>query len=185
MAAYKRSIFLINPPFQLKFSLIVSSVILISTLIYPVIILDFFSLMAKRQPSMTAEISQVQSELIIYLVIIQLVLALLVFLSFIFFTHKIAGPLYKLRIHLEGIREGKSIAPLTFRHGDYFQEIADEVSLFLEALQVRQEKDFEHIEDVVQYLENLATVIPEDKKPVMNEISRQLIEIRDRYKKSL
>lgn len=141
--------------------------------------------MAKRQSSISDEISQVQSELIIYLVIIQVVLSIVVFLSFIFFTHKIAGPLYKLRTHLEGIREGKPITPLTFRQGDYFQEIADEISLFLEAIQVRQEKDFEHIEDVVQYLDNIATLIPEDKKPVMNEISRQLLEIRDRYKNSL
>lgn len=141
--------------------------------------------MAKRQSSISDEISQVQSELIIYLVIIQVVLAIVVFLSFIFFTHKIAGPLYKLSTHLEGIREGKPITPLTFRQGDYFQEIADEVSLFLEAIQVRQDKDFEQIEDVVQYLDNIATLIPEDKKPVMNEISRQLLEIRDRYKNSL
>jgi hypothetical protein len=185
LTPYKRSIFLINPPFQLRFSLIVSSVILISTLIYPVIILDFFSLISKRIPSLAAEIAEVQSDLILYLVLIQFVLALLVFLSFIFFTHKIAGPLYKLRIHLEGIREGKTITPLIFRNGDYFQEIADEVTLFLESVRVKQERDFEQVEDVVQYLDNIATVVPEDKKPVMSEISRQLTEIRDRYKSTL
>ena len=185
MSPYKRTIFLINPSFQLKFSLIVSSVILISTLIYPVIILDFFSIVSQRLPSLALEISNVQSDLIFYLILIQVVLALVVFLSFIFFTHKIAGPLYKLRIHLEGIREGKAITPLNFRSGDYFHEVADEVSLFLETIRSKQERDFEQIEDVVQYLDNISTIIPEDKKPVMSEISRQLIEIRDRYKNTL
>jgi hypothetical protein len=182
LTPYKRSIFLINPPFQLKFSLIASSMIFISTLIYPVIIIDFFSFISKKLPRLAGEISAVQSDLIIYLVVIQLVLTMLVFLTFIFFTHKIAGPLYKLRNHLDSIRQGKPLTPLTFRKGDYFQEIADEVSLFLESIQEKHEMDFGQIEDVVQYLENIATVIPDDKKAVMSEISRQLMEIRNRYK---
>ena len=185
LSLYKRTIFLINPSFQLKFSFIVSSMILISTLIYPVIILDFFNLVSQRLPSLAQEISIVKSDLILYLILIQIVLALVVFLSFIFFTHKIAGPLYKLRIHLEGIREGKPITELTFRKGDYFHEVADEVSLFIESIRAKQERDFEHLEDVVQYLDNLSMIIPEDKKPVMSEISRQLIEIQNRYKNNL
>lgn len=185
MAFYKRSTFLINPAFQLKFSLIVCSIIVISTLIYPIIIYDFFNLMISQAPEVPENILVAQKNLILYLVLIQTVITLLVFIVFIFFTHKIAGPLYKLKNHLAGIREGNPITPLTFRKGDYFEDVAEEVSLFLETIVNNQESDFEYIEELSQYIDNLSPVVPDDKKPVLNEISRRLLELKSRYKKSL
>ncbi len=185
MAFYKRSVFLINPSFQLKFSLIVCSVIVISTLIYPVIIYDFFQLVTKSLPNVSQSIVSAQKDLIFYLILIQSVITLLVFIVFIFFSHKIAGPLYKLKNHLAAIREGNAITPLNFRNGDYFQDVAEEVTLFLETVSTNQENDFQYVEEISLYIENLSTVVPDDKKPVLNEISRRLLEIKSRYKKSL
>lgn len=185
MAFYKRTNFLINPAFQLRFSLIVCSVIIISTLIYPVIIYDFFNLMVAKTPNVPETVLAAQNNLIIYLVIIQVVITTLVFIVFIFFTHKIAGPLYKLKNHLASIREGNPITPLTFRQGDYFEDVAEEVTLFLETVANNQESDFEYVEEVAQYIDNLAPVVPDDKKPILNEISRRLIELKSRYKTDL
>jgi hypothetical protein len=185
LAFYKRSIFLVNPSFQLKFSLLVCLIIVISTAIYPVIIYDFFNLIASNVPKLSNSILASQKELILYLVFVQAVITLLVFFIFIFFTHKIAGPLYKLKNHLAEITEGKPITPLQFRKGDYFHDVAQEVSLFLEAVSSKQERDFKDLEDISLYIENLAPVVPDDKKPVLSEISRRLIEIKSRYKKSL
>jgi hypothetical protein len=185
LAFYKRSVFLINPSFQLKFSLIVCSVILISTMIYPIIIYDFFQMVLAANPTAAKNVEAAQNDLIFYLVFIQLVITLLVFLVFIFFTHKIAGPLYKLKNHLTGIREGNAITPLTFRAGDYFLDVAEEVSLFLETVSNNQENDFQYVEEVAQYIDNLSSVVPDDKKPILREISRRLIDIKSRYKKDL
>ena len=185
MAFYKRSVFLINPAFQLRFSLIVCSVILISTLIYPIIIYDFFGMVIRTVPNVSENIIDAQKDLIFYLVLIQSVITLLVFISFIFFTHKIAGPLYKLKQHLTRIREGEAISPLTFRNGDYFHDVAEEVTLFLETISQNQENDFQYVEEIAQYIENLGTAVPDDKKPVLNEISRRLLDIKSRYKKDL
>lgn len=185
MAFYKRSVFLINPPFQLKFSLIVCSIILISTLIYPVIIYDFFQLVSATTPGVTEKIAATRNELIIYLVFIQVVITILTFIAFIFITHKIAGPLYKLKNHLASIREGQPITPLTFRGGDHFQDVAEEVSLFLETVLDNQESDFQYVDEVTAYIENLSTVVPDDKKPVLKEISRRLLDIKSRYKNPL
>jgi hypothetical protein len=185
LAFYKRSAFLVNPSFQLKFSLIVCSIILISTLIYPVIILDFFNLVVATSPSLPEAVLGAQTDLIVYLVLIQAVITLLVFILFIFFTHKIAGPLYKLKNHLAEIREGRPLTPLTFRDGDYFHDVAEEVSLFLEAVAHNQESDFQYVDEIASYLENLAPVVPDDKKPILNEISRRLLDIKTRYKNSL
>lgn len=185
MAYYKRSVFLINPSFQLRFSLMVCSVIFISTLIFPLIIYDFFQLISASYPSLAKNVVDAQNDLIIYLVIIQVVITLLVFVVFIFFTHKIAGPLYKLKNHLAHIREGHEITPLNFRNGDYFHDVAEEVSLFLETVANNQEDDFQYVDEISLYVENLSTLVPDDKKPVLNEISRRLIDIKSRYKNSL
>ncbi len=185
MAFYKRSVFLINPSFQLKFRLLVCSVILISTLVYPVIIYDFFKLVSENVPNVSKNILAAQNDLVLYLVMIQAVITLLVFIVFIFFTHKIAGPLYKLKNHLAGIREGNAITPLTFRNGDYFHDVAEEVSLFLETVSTNQENDFQYVDEISLYIENLSSVVPDDKKPILNEISRRLSDLKSRYKKSL
>lgn len=185
LAFYKRSTFLINPSFQLKFSLIVCSIIAISTVIYPIIIYDFFQLVSASMPKVTENILSAQSELIYYLVLIQIIITILVFIVFIFVTHKVAGPLFKLKNHLSAIREGGPIRPLTFRDGDYFRDVAEEVTLFLETIAENQEQDFQYIEEISVYIENLSTVVPDDKKPVLSEISRRLLAIQSRYKKPL
>lgn len=98
-------------------------------------------------------------------------------------THKVAGPMYKLKSHLTAIRSGETITPLRFRNGDYFQDVAEEVSLFLETVQLNQENDFLYLEEVAQYIQNLSPVVPDDKKPILNEISVKLREISSRYTK--
>lgn len=185
MAFYKRSVFLINPSFQLKFSLIVCSVVIVSTMIYPIIIYDFFNLLTQNTPSVSSVVASAKKDMIFYLIIIQVVITLLVFIIFIFLTHKIAGPLFKLKNHLIGIREGNPISPLVFRHGDYFQDVSEEISLFLETVANNQENDFEYIDEVADYIDNLSSVVPDDKKPILSEISRRLLAIESRYKKSL
>jgi hypothetical protein len=97
----------------------------------------------------------------------------------------VAGPLYKLKNHLAAIREGEPITPLTFRNGDYFHDVAEEVTLFLDTVVANQENDFQYVDEVSVYLDNLVSVVPDDKKPVLSEISRRLMEIKSRYKKSL
>lgn len=41
-------------------------------------------------------------------------------------TNRIAGPIYRLRCAFKQISEGKAIAPVKFRDGDSFQELADD-----------------------------------------------------------
>lgn len=185
MAFYKRSIFLINPKFQLGFSLIVCSIIFVSSLLYPLFMMDFFNELKNIYPDMAEGLEQSKSQIIMLLAVIQIVFNLLVFVIFIFLTHKIAGPMHKLKMHLSQIREGAAITPLAFRDGDHFQDVAEEVSLFLDTIALNQESDFQYVEEISTYINNLATVVPDDKKPVLNEISRRLLEIKSRYKNDL
>lgn len=89
--------------------------------------------------------------------------------------------MYKLKQHLLQIREGEEIRPLTFRQGDYFQDVAEEVSLFLQTINQREQHELAYLDEVSIYIDNLTTVIPEDKKATLHEISRRLMEIKSKY----
>lgn len=43
----------------------------------------------------------------------------------IFLSHRIAGPLYRLERHLEGVAEGKEPNDVKFRKGDLYQSLAE------------------------------------------------------------
>jgi hypothetical protein len=43
----------------------------------------------------------------------------------LFYSHRIAGPLYHLKKYLKGKTEGQSKERLKFRKGDFFHELAD------------------------------------------------------------
>ncbi len=104
-----------------------------------------------------------------------------VFVVCIFLSHKIAGPLYKLKNYLINIRSGGDITPLYFRKGDNFHDVAEEVTETMEFLNTQRAQDFEYLDEVSSYIANLSLVVPEDKKPVLNEIQRKLSEIQNRY----
>jgi hypothetical protein len=40
-------------------------------------------------------------------------------------SHRVAGPLYRLRNHLNSVARGETISDVRFRKGDFFQEVAD------------------------------------------------------------
>lgn len=182
MAFYKRSTFLIDPKFQLRFSIVVSLMFILGSLIYSFVVYDFISDLGNQYALTKLGVTEAAKSFLIFLIPFQFLLTVLVILTSIFLTHKVAGPLYKLKNHLTHIREGDPITPLTFRTGDNFMDVAEEVTLFLDWVVANQEADFKYVQEVSSYLDNLAMVIPDDKKPVLNEISRRLKDINTRYK---
>jgi ABC-type multidrug transport system fused ATPase/permease subunit len=183
LAFYKRSTFLIDPKFQLRFSVVVSVLFVLGSLIYTFVVYDFINDLGNQYALTKLGVSEAARSFLIFLIPFQFLLTAMVLLISIFLTHKVAGPLYKLKNHLVQIREGDAISPLEFRTGDNFKDVAEEVSLFLEWVTANQEADFKYIDEVAAYVENLSMVIPDDKKPVLNEISRRLKDITFRYKK--
>lgn len=183
MAFYKRSTFLIDPKFQLRFSIVVSSMFVIGSLIYAFVVYDFIGDLGNHYALTKLGVTEAAQSFLIFLIPFQFLLTALVVLTSIFLTHKVAGPLYKLKNHLSHIREGDPITALEFRTGDNFQDVAEEVTSFLDWVVANQEADFKYVQEVASYVDNLALVIPDDKKPVLNEISRRLKDISTRYKK--
>lgn len=181
MAVYKRSIFIINPVFQYRFAFVICSLVLLVSLVYPITIYDLYEKVILLQPGNEDKLEESRMNLLYLLFILEFAFIGIVFVVSIFMSHKIAGPLYKLQNYLRDIREGGDVKSLFFRDGDHFHELAEEVSQTMEYFSKQREKDFSYLDEVSSYIANLALVVPEDKKPVLNEIQSKLSEIQTRY----
>jgi len=133
------------------------------------------------QPQNTMKLEESRMSLLILLAVLEVAFVGIVFVLSIFMSHKIAGPLYKLQNYLRDIREGGEIKTLFFREGDHFHEIANDITETMEYFNQQRHDDFEYLNEVSSYIANLALVVPEDKKPVLNEIQSKLSEIQSRF----
>ena len=186
MAQHRRRIFLINPRFQIKFSILICLLIFISSIFYPLTIYDlinkFIAVSAQSDPAGIAGAQQYKTALIVTLALFQIGFILLSFIITIFLTHKVAGPMYKLLKFLKAKREGEETGKLFFRSGDYFPEVADEFNKTFDQLQEQYTHDIVYLGEVCSYLNNLTLVVPEDKKIVLEEIIAKLEKIQSKFK---
>lgn len=176
MAAYKRTIYLINPSFQIKFSLFVTSLVFISSLIYPAVIYETYTRIAESitDPILKQKLLQSKLDLIQLLVLFELIFTTLVFVICIFQSHKIAGPLYKLQRFLRELREGSSQRKLVFRKGDNFKELADEYNLAADTINRTMHERTQKLDDLLKQISNKINESQGDQKVILNEL---LIEV--------
>jgi len=128
----KRSHFLINPPFQIRFIGVICSFSLIGIAVLFFANYFFFDHMVKEGISMGLEkehsyfyfISEQRAFLTKIFLITSIVLFGLIFIFGMFYSHKIAGPLYNMNIQLNRLAKGEKLHQLRFRKGDYFKELA-------------------------------------------------------------
>lgn len=183
--AYKRRIYLINPRFQLRFSFYVCLFMFICSIIYPVTIYDlmskFITFAEQAVPGSSSTLLEKRQSLIVVLGLWQLGITVVTFIVCIFFSHKIAGPLYKLQKFLTGVRDGHDYGRLFFRNGDYFQELAEDYNDAFERIKEDYKNDFVYLSEVSGYLKNLSMVVPDDKKAVLSEINKRLEDIQSKF----
>lgn len=179
MATYKRSNFIIDPKFQYRFSFFICSLVLVGSMFYPLTIYDLYQRLIAALPG-SPQLEESRNVLIMWLSLSQLAMLGLVFVITIFVGHKIAGPMYKLKMYLNSMMAGEEYYKLNFRKGDNFHDVADSLNQFTEHLREQREQDFKEIEEVSAFLNNLALVIPDDKRPVLEEAQSKLAQIRSR-----
>lgn len=137
MRKYRRRNFFIDRQFQLKYILLVVFMLLAYTMAFvgmlfiPQLLPLIFNAPVAEQVK-AAEILILYHENVWTAVFI--VIPFFGFIS-IFYTHKIAGPAYRLKIKLEQMAEGKLDARVTLRKGDDLQELADCINILSEELQ--------------------------------------------------
>ena len=126
---HRRSILLINKRFQVRFAFYVCSWLFALSLVYPSIIyslFDYFFRYVAHDPNSPGleRLKSVRQDLLFWLVVLHLVFMLITFLVSIFISHRIAGPLYKLRMKMDQAKEGDR-GELQFRKFDHFPELAE------------------------------------------------------------
>jgi len=130
MKSYKRRRFFINPKFQLKYILLVISMLLLYTLVFvgtlfiPQLLPLIFDSPFNEQVK-AAEILLLYHKHVWPAVFI--VIPLFGLFS-IFITHKVAGPVYRLKTRLQQMTEWDLDTKVTLRKGDDLQDLADFVN---------------------------------------------------------
>lgn len=133
ISKYKRKIYLINKDFQIRF--------IIYTIILAVItIASFYGMITYFfQESVNLGIQAgfpeghvyfrfiegSKTDMNSYFIIASLLVFLLIFVSGVLFSHKIAGPLYRMNSYLRSLSVEEIVKPLKFRNKDFFQEVAN------------------------------------------------------------
>jgi len=138
-----------------------------------------------KNPEIAANYSNKRDSLIVFLILLHLGFTCLTFFICIFFSHKIAGPLYKLKKHLQQLRQpDENPGLLFFREGDYFGDLANELNETIEYIEDSHKNDLVYLSEVTSYINNLSLVVPDDKRVVLNEISSRLSQMQERFTKS-
>ena len=173
-----RKIFIVNPRFQLRFSFMICSLIFIASLIYPLTIYDLIETLMIQNPDNAEVFASQRVSLLIILIIVQVGFLGFIFVLSIRMTHKVAGPIYKLTNFLTELREGKEYYPLKFRDGDQFPELAIEINETVEYFLQRDVQEQDDIKKIIEYIDNISIALPEDKKPVTEEIKAKLLKMK-------
>jgi hypothetical protein len=156
-------------------------VLLISSAFYPFVIYQLIESMADKFPGSKEKLDGVLDNLKVVLILWQLGFGIVTFIVCILFTHKVAGPMYKLKKYLSDLRDGRIEGELYFRGGDYFQDVADEVNETVGAFQEQFKEDTVYLSEASSYLKNLRQTVPDDKKIVISEIINKLDDIEERF----
>lgn len=141
---YKRSQYLINPAFQLdvikKFIVLVFFNIIS---FYWIVYYFFFNLeslgkmvgLNGKHPFFLF-VGEQKNLMLILFVIIAVINIAVILLTGILVSHKVAGPLYRLRSFLDS-RDIYSAERINFRKGDYFLDIENSLNKFIERSQAK------------------------------------------------
>lgn len=153
--------------------------VLLGSAIYPKTIYDLFEKIIALQPESAISFAESRANLLNTLFLIEFAFIGMVFVAAIFISHKIAGPIYKLKNYLADVRDGGGNYPLSFRKGDNFIDLAEDVNKTISYLRTKREEEIEYLEEVIAYMDNISLVVPQDKKPVLDEICQKLRKITE------
>ena len=143
--AYKRRRYLIDPKFQLKFSLMMTLIVVVSSAIYPIVFYETMSQIIEKLLSKGLDTEKIiedfKGSISSFFILWHTLFAISTFIICIFFGHKIAGPIYRIQKNLANIRNGQRWRRLFFRKGDYFFELADDFNQAFEVIHGKEDDD--------------------------------------------
>jgi nitrogen fixation/metabolism regulation signal transduction histidine kinase len=178
---------LIQPKFQLRFAALITFTILVISLVFPIFFVSLFDI-ANTHPSISGNAALVQviasakSDFIKLTIGVQLILITANFLLAIRLSHRIVGPLYKLRISMVALRQGLLDRHISFRDKDNFPELAVEFNAMADAILARSRKDFEAVQSVLPKLDRIHGSLVGEEKAILAETLNVLRELSQEKK---
>ncbi len=179
MAKYRRTKFVVNPKFQLKIALSITVIALVTNAVFFWVIQDLLETVRNFLTDIAPEDAiqqfiQEQSSILNMIYLYQSLVCLIIFFGCLIFTHRIAGPMYKLRLYLREFAQGIAPKRLRFRKGDCFHEVADEINTTFEKLSTDNPAGRAALNAINADLRGLARTLPEDKRKDLEEISKRI-----------
>ncbi len=173
---------LINPAFQVKFALLFTLAVMAFVSIFPVFAYTLFesmeghSLFSKSSAALQA-LREARNDMGIFFLIMAIVTLLTAFLLALFHSHRIAGPLYKLRMSMVAMQQGVLNQHIRFRTKDNFTELADGFNAMTDAIFIRRRRDFERVASVIPKLERLQASLSGEEQANVTEVLSALQEL--------
>ena len=163
---YKRTIFLIDKKFQIRFSLFVCSWLFVLSLVYPYIIKSvfdyFFQYLALEPhgPQLSA-LQKTRHEMLLLLVVMQWLFMAITFIICIFISHRIAGPLFKLKRFMLQVGQGR-FESLRFRETDHFKDVAVDYNTMIAGIKSTKDKTADATAAAMVHIEKAKSLITQD-----------------------
>ena len=73
-------------------------------------------------------------------IITSVVMLVILGIATLVITHRVAGPLYRVKKHLLDVAEGKTTVDIKFRDKDYFQDLVVSINLVIERIRTLEKK---------------------------------------------
>jgi sensor histidine kinase YesM len=186
--AYRRSIFLIDRVFQLRFSFYVCAWVVALCFVYPLIVFNLFDFFLRFlgthgltvPPQAIDSIKSTRQEILWLLILLQACYLVLSFLLSLFISHRIAGPVYKLRLAFEQIRNGNVREAVRFRTKDHFVEVAEDFNSMMEHFNKGFDDNIERLGSAIGKLEKVSAKLEGDDRRSLDEALGLLREAREK-----
>jgi methyl-accepting chemotaxis protein len=155
----KRRIYFIDKKFQTKYALLTALLLLTYTFLFIVIIFAPYMLTLYFDYPMAEKEEAARAILVLHGTIWPWVAGVIIFFGVfsIFVTHKIAGPLYRLKKSLDEIAAGNLNVKIKLRKKDELKDLAEHINVLVEELRTfitTLKNNYDILSDYIAELEN-------------------------------
>lgn len=173
---------IINPVFQVRFALLFTLAVIVFSSVFPIFVYTMFGTMENhsffaKNPTAVQALREARYDLSIFLGLTAVVTGGTAFILALFHSHRIAGPLYKLRMSMVAMQQGILDQHIRFRTHDNFPELADGFNAMTDSIFIRRRRDFERVNSVIPKLERLQKSLTGEEQASVTEVLTALQEL--------
>lgn len=177
---YKRHIYIINKQFQFKYIFIILGITLIT--VFSVSFVTFYIIWSNviKEYLFIPEASKKLADIFIktseILVVPVLILMVIFSLVGIFYSHRIAGPLYRVKKICDELAKGNLNQNVKFRKNDEFHDVAEALNKVINGLKMLIKEDREIIDKILQLTHKLKNDL-DSQKDLKKDVKQAIAEL--------